>query len=130
MVQFRPHCKPSHLGEPTQVKATKGSLHLIEVSNPNDQGLFIQIFDAPIQPEDAEEPLEGAVELGESGPIQSYCIDPAVCDDEGRLKRRGRLKMNFTPALEFARAISYALTTTPDGKDRPKNPVTVNLIFH
>lgn len=91
----------------TNVKASGGYLHSIEVRNADAAVRFLQIFSVPA----------ACVTLGTTAPTQSFSI-PAS----------GSMDKNFGAApMKLDSGISYALTTTDTGSTGPCTAGTLNV---
>lgn len=92
------------------IKAASGRLYFVEASNIDAGDRFLQLFDA----------LAADVTVGTTTPVLSLFI-PA-----GDATFRGAMDKFFDPPIQFAAAISFAVTTTATGSTGPTTAVVVN----
>lgn len=90
----------------TDVKASGGYVHSLEVRNADAAIRFLQLFNVPA----------ASVTLGTTAPTQSYSI-PAS----------GSMDKFFDNPMKFKSGISYALTTTDTGNTAPTTAGTLNV---
>ena len=90
----------------TNVKASGGYLHSVEVRNADAAVRFLQLFDA----------CKCCVTLGATTPAQSFSVPSS-----------GSMDKLFANPIKFDNAISYALTTTDTGSTGPCTAGTLNI---
>lgn len=96
------------------VKAGGGTLWVLEVSNPNAEDAYLQLYDL----------AAGDVTVGTTTPKQSYLV-PA-----GDGTRDGAFDRVFPIGMLFRTAITYACTTTPTGNGDPTTGLVVNALYN
>lgn len=97
------------------VAGQRAEIYFMEVSNPNNADLFLQLFDA----ESASD-----VVLGTTTPTLSFLIPAA--DSAGL---RGAFDRMWNYPIQFRRGLFYAVTTTATGNTGPAVDCNLNAGF-
>lgn len=109
----RPYFSNNGTSTKAAIKAGEAHLFALEVSNPNTDDAFIQLFDAAI----------ANVTVGSTTPTLSLLVPAGQSSTV-----RGAMDKDYPDGVFFGSGITYACTTTPTGSTNPTSALTINAL--